>query len=174
MLAQATGFAQTLDLDVVTVSRETCGFRLLREQTADGGVIEFDNLVAFAADEELSRVHGFRYFASDKGVDGIDAVDESCLEQKLQGPINGGRSLCAFSLFQRAQNVICADGSVALCNQLEHASTDRSELKAALRAHFLGSSHDARHAPAVIVLATGFRKLESGCLHVVHQLFHYI
>jgi hypothetical protein len=26
----------------------------------------------------------------------------------------------------------------------------------------------------VIVLATGFRKLESGCLHVVHQLFDYI
>jgi hypothetical protein len=141
LLAQPTALAQTLNLDIVAVSRETRSFRLLSEQAADSGVIEFDNLVARAADEKLSHVNRFRRFAGDKGIDGIDAVDETGIEQKLQGAINSGRGLCAFSLFQRAQYFIRPDGSVALRHQFEYAPANRGELKAALRTHFLGGSH---------------------------------
>lgn len=154
LILGATGSAQTLDLDVVSISREACSFRLLGEKATDGRIIKLDDLVAFAADEKLSRMNRFRHFAGDEGVDGVDAVDDSRIEQKLEGAVNGWWGLCALSLFQSAQDVIGPDGSVALCNQLEHTPTDGSELKAALSTHSLGSPHDARYASVVIVLAT--------------------
>ena len=174
MLAHATGSAHTLDFDVVSFSREAGCFRLLSEKAADGRIIELDNLVAFAADEKLSCVNRFRRFAGDKGIDGIDAVDDSRIEQKLERAVHGRWGLCAFSLLQSAQDVVGPDKGMAPCDQLEHTPTDGGELKATLSTHFLGSSHDARHAPAVIVLATGFWKFEGGCLHFRAPLFHYI
>lgn len=91
-------------------------------------------------------------------------MNETCLDQELEGPVYRGRRERAFPLLQGTQYVIGANRRVPLADDFEHATPDRSQLQAALGADPIGFLQGARHAVSVIMGAAR--------IQVSRQCFH--
>ena len=91
-------------------------------------------------------------------------MNETCLDQELEGPVYRGRRERAFPLLQGTQYVIGANRRVSLTDEFKHAAPDRSQLQAALGADPIGFLQGARHAVSVIMGAAR--------IQVSRQCFH--
>ena len=91
-------------------------------------------------------------------------MNETCLDQELEGPVYRGRRERAFPLLQGTQYVIGANRRVSLTDEFKHAAPDRSQLQAALGADPIGLLEGARHAVSVIMGAARFR-VSRQCFH---------
>jgi hypothetical protein len=165
LAASTAVVADALDFDVVHLDRKTGGPRALGDELRDDVVIQFDDPLTIAADEELTHVRGVRRLAGNIGVQGVDSMNEARRQQELQGSIDGDRCERPLAFLETGENVVGADGGMPLENQFEHPTPDGRQLQLLLLADSLRVTHASVDAPLVIVLAAGLGKFDAGSFH---------
>ena len=80
-----------MDFEHLRLRREAECARFFIEHLADLFVFHLDRVVAAVANQEWDRVLHARMVAGDEGVDRLELVDESVVEQEIQRAIHGWR-----------------------------------------------------------------------------------
>ncbi len=132
---------------------ETGGAAAVGERALQRRVVDLDDAVALAADEELADVLAARRVAADEGVQRIDAVHEPGFDQELERAVHGGWCGLVAFLGELGEDVIRADGFVRAPDDLEHALAHRRELEAARGADFFGRADGTADAGGMIMTA---------------------
>lgn len=103
------------------------------------------------AEQEITDMGGAGMGAADKGIARGYAVYQVLLLQEFQGAIDRGR--CRLVAFGRelVEQLIGAQGPVAMPDQLQHAPAQGGEAGAAVGAQALGGGQRIVHAMAVIM-----------------------
>jgi hypothetical protein len=111
----------------------------------------------------------FRCHTANEGIERIDSMNESRLQQELQGAIDSRGSECTFALFQQSEYVIRANRSVPLPNELEDPAANGGQLQLTFLADSFGHAQRAGHAPLMIVLSAGFGESVLGVCHEIQS-----
>ena len=141
------------DLDGLSVGHEARVLGFLFQELADGRIVKLSDPVARSANEKLAGMPRFRGFATNEGVQAIDAMNQPGIQEEFQGAIDGGWRKGAFALFEGAQYVICPDRRVPIPHELEHAPANGRELQVPCFAELFSGEQRTVHARPVIVPA---------------------
>lgn len=165
LATSAASVADALHLDVVHLDGKTGGAGALGNELRDDVVIQLDDALTLATNEELRDVRGVRRLTGDISIQGIDTMNETCGQKEFQSSIHGDRCERPLAFLQAGENVVGTDGSVPFENQLEHAAPDGRQLQLLLFADSLRVTHASFDAPLVIVLAARLGEFDAGSSH---------
>src|SRR5262249_15164853 len=153
-LRRLAGGTHALQLDGDAVDRKAGGPCALLDDVEDAAIVELGHVGAFPADQELAEMRMLRPRAADEGAERFDAVNETVIEQELESAVGRRRRRGPAVATQRIEDVVGADGGVAVPDQLEDAPAQRREPAAALRAH-RGGPHKSIVDAVLVIMRRG-------------------
>jgi hypothetical protein len=119
-LVLAAVLTKTLYFDHLPDGGESQDGSLLSDQSVYIGIVKFRDRPTLTANQELSRMRPPRVTASNKSVQGIQAVHQVCLDQELEGPVHSWRRCSASLSIEAIEDLICTCRLVAVPDQLEY------------------------------------------------------
>jgi hypothetical protein len=134
-LVLATILTKTLYLDHLPDSGESQDGGLLSDQSVDIGIVKFCDRPTLAANQELSGMRTSRVTASNKSVQGIQAMHQICLDQELECPVHSWRCGSAPLSIEAIKDLICPCRLVAVPDQLEYPASQPRQAQPAGTAH---------------------------------------
>jgi len=160
MEAAARFSARTISADAFNFERLAQGCEAesgcsLPNHFVDVAIIEFRDRPAFPANQKLTRMWIARIGTTDKRIERIQAVDEVCLDQEIQRPVDCRRRDLPTSAIEAVQDIVGTDRLVAGPDQLQYPPALLCEAKSSLAADLYGRRNGFRYAMLVIVLFTG-------------------
>lgn len=114
-------------LDGLAVRLEPAGAGGSGEGGIDVRIVKLDHGPALPADEVLPVMAGARIDASEKSVEGFEAVDQAHAQEEFQAAIDRRRSRGMTFLAQGFQQVVGADRRVGAQDQLQHPPAERGQ-----------------------------------------------
>jgi len=113
---------------------KTMQVSLLGKGAVDGRIMQLDHLPAAIADQQLHGMGMVEMAAEDEGVEGLDLVGETLLEQKVERPVDGRGLGMGLGLLQLGQQIVGADGVAVGGKQPQNLAPGRGKPDPALLA----------------------------------------
>ena len=155
ILLAASAVAQNLDGLGHEFEAQPIG---LDADEADGaGRIEFHDDTAGAADEEHAGVRSAMGTAADKGVHGVETMDQASLAEEIERAIDGRRSGLDAAVAQGIDQVIGLDRLMIPPDQFQYLTPDRGQAQPLLTTGAFGFGQCVPHTVPVVV--SGARRL---------------
>ena len=123
------------------------------DQRGNVRVVEFADLAALAADQELADMGAVRVAAADEGIERFDLVDETVGEEEVERAVDRRRCRRAVILTQLVEYFIGADRRVPVPDDLEDAAAQLGKALTVLVAHPFRRLDRVGNAGPVIVAA---------------------
>ena len=131
--------------------RESEPVGLLGHDRVDIGIVQLDNRAAAPADQELAGMGSRRVGAADVGVERVEPVNETGLDQEIERPVDGrwrGRLTLPTQL---VENVVGTDRLVTVPDEGQHPAPQFREAQAAFAAEPLRRRDGGGYAAVVVV-----------------------
>ncbi len=132
---------------------ESVAFTAFDQHGSDQWIVDFRYGSALAADQQLSVVIALPVRATDKGVEGLDAVHESGLNEKIQRSVNCRRCRFLAITTQFIEYVVGLDRLVPAPDDLEYPVPDAGQTQTPGAAPCFSILECFGYAPGVVVLA---------------------
>lgn len=162
LACRAAATAVTQNFDCLGHEFESHPIRFDADEADGAGGIEFQDGAAGPADEEHPGMRSAMGPAADKGVDGVETMDETGLEEEIERAIDGRRSGPEAAIPQGIDQIIGLDRLMILPDEFQHLTPDGGQAQPLLPAGTFGFGQRLSHAMTMIVSGAG-RGAENAC-----------
>ena len=145
--------AKSPDLQGLRFYIEPVAFATLNEHGSDQWIVDLGDGPALAADQQLGTVIALPVRTTDKGIEGLDAVYESGLNEKIQRPVDCRRRRLLTIATQFIEYVVGLDRLVPTPDDLKYPVSDAGQTQTSRTAPRLSILECFGYAPGVVVLS---------------------
>jgi len=159
--------AQALDLNNFPADFKPGSSGAFADCLVNGVVIQFGGQTANPANQELATVGRVRVGAADIGIEAFDAMNQTLLAQEIQGAVHGRRRRTQPLSFERGQNIVCPERSVATPYQFQHPAPQGRQAHPIIGTHRSRTVESGVEALRMIVAVSKKRRRRGRLSHRV-------